>query len=97
MFAARLALRMNLTGPSLTVDSACSSSLSAVHLACRSLIDGECTLAIAGGACIILSVDHYIATSKLGIFSPTGRCKAFDADADGFVQGEGAAFVILKR
>ncbi|MDX0870289.1 AMP-binding protein [Sinorhizobium medicae] len=97
MFAARLALRMNLTGPSLTVDSACSSSLSAVHLACRSLIDGECTLAIAGGACIILSVDHYIATSKLGIFSPTGHCKAFDADADGFVQGEGAAFVILKR
>ncbi|MEK9281146.1 AMP-binding protein [Bradyrhizobium sp. ISRA442] len=97
MFAARLALRMNLKGPSLTIDSACSSSLSAVHLACRNLLEGECELAIAGGACIIMSVDHYIATSKLGIFSPTGKCRAFDAAADGFVQGEGAAFVVLKQ
>jgi amino acid adenylation domain-containing protein len=96
MLAARIAFRMNLRGPGITVDTACSSSLTAVHLACQSLAAGECTMALAGGVCLVLSPDHYVATSKLGIFSPTGLSRAFDRDADGTVQGEGAGFVVLK-
>jgi amino acid adenylation domain-containing protein len=96
LLAARIAYFCDLHGPSMVVDTACSSSLVAVHLACRSLLDGECTIALAGGVCVTNDPDFYVATSQLNIFSPTGHCRAFDDAADGFVHGEGAGFVVLK-
>ncbi len=96
LLAARISYFCDLRGPSLVVDTACSSALVALHLACRSLLDGECTMALAGGVCVTDDPDFYVATSKLSIFSPTGHCRAFDEGADGFVHGEGVGFVVLK-
>jgi len=94
--ANRISHSFNLSGPSIALDTACSSSLSAVHLACRSLYEGECDFALAGGANIILSPETYVSFCKLSMLSPDGRCKAFDADADGFVRSEGAGLIVLK-
>jgi amino acid adenylation domain-containing protein len=96
MLAGRIAHRLDLHGPSVTVDTACSSSMTALHLACQSLATGESSMALVGGVCIALSPDFFVATSRLGIFSPTGRSRSFDRDADGTVQGEGAGFLVLK-
>ncbi|MDT5077238.1 MAG: polyketide synthase 5, partial [Mycobacterium sp.] len=93
----RIAYALGLHGPALTVDTACSSGLMAVHLACRSLHEGESDLAMAGGAAVALDPRKWAAGSAEGMLSPTGRCHAFDADADGFVAGEGCAVVLLKR
>ncbi len=93
----RIAYTLGVRGPAVTVDSACSSGLFAVHVACRSLNDGESDLAIAGGACVMLEPRKFTAGSAQGLLSPTGRCRAFDAEADGFVSGEGCAVVLLKR
>jgi len=79
------------------LDTACSSSLVAVHLACQSLRSGECRLALAGGVNVILSPETTITASKARMLAPDGRCKTFDARADGFVRGEGCGVVILKR
>ncbi|MGH8558369.1 MAG: beta-ketoacyl synthase N-terminal-like domain-containing protein, partial [Methylococcales bacterium] len=95
--ANRLSYCFNFHGPSLVVDTACSSSLVATHLACASLLDGECGLALAGGANVILLPVPFISFCAATMLSPDGRCKAFDARADGFVRGEGAAVVVLKR
>jgi acyl transferase domain-containing protein/NADPH:quinone reductase-like Zn-dependent oxidoreductase/acyl carrier protein len=95
--ANRLSYLLNLQGPSLTIDTACSSSLVAVHLACQSLRNAECPLAIAGGVSLILSPEMSISLSKWGFMAPDGRCKAFDARADGFVRGEGCGVIVLKR
>nr|CBD77732.1 polyketide synthase [Chondromyces crocatus] len=93
----RLSYLLDLRGPSMAVDSACSSSLVAIHLACQSLRSGESTLAIAGGVNAILTPHNTIAMSQLGAMAPDGRCKAFDARANGYVRSEGAGVVILKR
>ena len=88
---------MGLHGPALTVDTACSSGLTAVHLACHSLIDGESDLALAGGAAVSLDPRKFVAGSAEGMLSPTGRCHAFDVAADGLVSSEGCVVVLLKR
>jgi polyketide synthase 5 len=93
----RIAYALGLHGPALTVDTACSSGLTAVHLACHSLIDGESDLAFAGGAAVILDPRKFVAGSAEGMLSPTGRCHAFDVAADGFVSSEGCAVFLLKR
>ncbi|MDJ0795563.1 MAG: type I polyketide synthase [Calothrix sp. MO_167.B12] len=93
----RLSYTLGLKGPSLSVDTACSSSLVAVHLACQSLRNGDANLAIAGGANLILSPYASIAFAKSRMLASDGRCKTFDAAANGFTRGEGCGVVILKR
>ncbi len=93
----RLSYVLGLRGPSLSIDTACSSSLVAVHLAVQSLRNHETNLSLAGGVNLILHPDVSIALSKYHMMAPDGRCKAFDADADGFVRGEGCGMVVLKR
>lgn len=93
----RIAYLLGLRGPAVAVDSACSSSLVTVHLACQSLRLRESDLALAGGVSLILRPETQIAMSKWGMLSPRGRCHSFDAGADGFVRGEGAGVVVLKR
>ncbi|MGA9611705.1 MAG: type I polyketide synthase, partial [Mycobacterium sp.] len=93
----RIAYALGVHGPALTVDSACSSGLAAVHIACRSLHDGESDLALAGGATVMLDPRKFSSRSAQSMLSPTGRCHAFDVAADGFVPSEGCAVVLLKR
>jgi acyl transferase domain-containing protein/acyl carrier protein len=94
--ATRVAYKLGLTGPCLNVQTACSTSLVAVHLACQSLLTGECDLALAGG--VSLSVDNSgYQYDEHGILSPDAHCRAFDAEANGTVPGAGAAVVVLRR
>lgn len=97
MLAARIAYRLDLHGPCLSVDTACSSSLVALQLACESLQRSESDMALAGGVAVLTTPDFYVAASSAGMLSPTGRSRALDAAADGFVPGEAAAAVVLKR
>ncbi|BBZ25169.1 sulfolipid-1 biosynthesis phthioceranic/hydroxyphthioceranic acid synthase [Mycolicibacter hiberniae] len=95
--SARVSRALGLHGPAVTVDTACSSGLMAVHQACRSLQVGESELALAGGVSVMLEPRRSVAGSQQGMLSPTGRCRAFDAAADGFVAGEGCVVLLLKR
>lgn len=95
--AARLSYFLNVKGPAIAVDTACSSSLVAMHLACQALWNGEIEMAVAGGVSLYLSPDTYIDMCAAGMLSPDGRCKTFDNEANGFVPGEGAGAVVLKR
>ena len=96
-FAGRIAFTFGLQGPCLTIDTACSSGLTAVHAACQALRAGECDLAIAGGVNVILIPDIMVMFSRWGMLAPDGRCKTFDSDADGMVRAEGCGVVVLKR
>jgi len=93
----RLSFFLNLNGPSLTMDTACSSSLTAVHLAVQSLRSRESRMAVAGGVNLVLSPVGAISLSKWGFMARDGRCKAFDARADGFIRSEGCGEIVLKR
>ncbi len=95
--AGRISYLLGLRGPAAAIDTACSSSLSAIHLACQSLRLRETDLALAGGVSATLRPETQIAISAWGLLSPEGRCATFDAAADGFVRGEGAGVVVLKR
>ena len=95
--AGRVSYTLGLQGPSMSVDTACSSSLVSVHLACQSLRNRECNMALAGGVNLILSPDNTVALCRARMMSPDGRCKTFDANADGFVRGEGCGVLLLKR
>ncbi|NOK74547.1 MAG: hypothetical protein GFH24_608302n1, partial [Chloroflexi bacterium AL-N5] len=95
--ANRLSYLLNLNGPSMAIDTACSSSLVAVHLACQSLRQGECNTALAGGSNVILGPETSIALAQAHMLSPSGQCKTFDADANGYVRGEGCGVIVLKR
>jgi amino acid adenylation domain-containing protein len=95
--AQRLSYKLGLRGPSLTVQTACSTSLVAVHLAVQSLLNGECDLALAGGVRVATPRPGGYLYQTDGILSPDGHCRAFDAAAQGTVDGEGAALVVLKR
>nr|AQW44893.1 polyketide synthase [Corallococcus coralloides] len=95
--AGRLSYLLDLQGPCMVIDTACSSSLVALHLACQSLRDGECSLALAGGVNLILSPHSSLRVARGDALAPDGRCKTFDARANGFVRGEGCGVVVLKR
>ncbi len=95
--ANRLSYVFDLRGPSMAVDTACSSSLVSVHLACQSLRSGESDVALAGGVNLILTPELTITFSQARMLAPDGHCKTFDANADGYVRGEGCGVVVLKR
>ena len=97
ILANRLSYFLNLNGPSIALDTACSSSLVTVHLACQSLRRRETDLALAGGVNLILSPEMTLALTKAHMMAADGRCKAFDAAANGYVRGEGCGMVVLKR
>jgi len=96
ILSARLAYFFDLKGPCLTIDTACSSSLAALHLAAQSIWHRECRMALAGGVNVMLTPEATIAMSKGHFLNPEGYCRSFDADAKGYVRGEGAGIVILK-
>ncbi|MEV5748923.1 SDR family NAD(P)-dependent oxidoreductase [Actinoallomurus sp. NPDC052308] len=95
--AGRVSYVLGLHGPAVAVDTACSSSLVATHLAVQSLRTGESDFALAGGVNVMLSPEFMLSGTRWGMFSPTGRCHAFDARADGLVRSEGVGIVALKR
>ncbi|MFY0568811.1 SDR family NAD(P)-dependent oxidoreductase [Archangium lansingense] len=95
--AGRLSYTLGLQGPSMAVDTACSSSLTALHLACQSLRSGESSMALAAGVNLILSPEPMMAVCKARMLAADGRCKTFDASANGFARAEGAGVLVLKR
>ena len=96
ILATRISYFLDLKGPGIAINTACSSSLVAIHLACQSLLTGECDLALAGGVRVLSSENAYLALSNMGMLSPEGQCKTFDDGANGFVPGEAVGVLVLK-
>lgn len=96
MIAARVAHTYNLTGPALTIDTGCSSAMVALHLANKSILSGECDMALVGGIQLSLSSAPYVMFSKAGALSHGKLCNAFDQSSDGFIPGEGAGAIVVK-
>jgi hypothetical protein len=92
-----VAFTLGLEGPAVAVDTACSSSLVALHQASQALHSGDCDLALAGGVNVLLSPASIVAASRAQMLAPDGRCKTFDAAADGYARGEGCGILVLKR
>src|SRR5262249_59704098 len=92
--ANRISYCLDLRGPSVAVDTACSSALVAVHIACKSIWEEGCPLALAGGVNALLLPDWYVGFSRLGMLSPDGRCHAFDAAANAFLPGPAPAILL---
>jgi acyl transferase domain-containing protein/NADPH:quinone reductase-like Zn-dependent oxidoreductase len=97
VLANRLSYFLDLRGPSISIDTACSASLVAIHLACQSLRLGESNIAVTGGVSLMIAPELLVSMSKVGFMAPDGRCKTFDEQADGFGRGEGCCVVVLKR
>ncbi|XP_013393592.1 uncharacterized protein LOC106161238 [Lingula anatina] len=97
ILSARVSYVFGLRGPSMTIDTACSSSLVAINAASNALQNGDCDMVVCGGVSCFLNPYANIALSKSGMVSPTGQCKAFTAEADGYARGEGCGIVVLKR
>src|SRR6478609_10699634 len=95
--AGRISYGMGLQGPAVTVDTACSSSLVAVHQACQALRLGECDVALAGGVNVLLTPKSVMSFARAKMLAPDGKCKTFDAAADGYVRGEGCGVIVVKR
>src|SRR5437762_7026880 len=95
--ANRISYCLNLRGPSVAMDTACSSALTAVHAACEYIRTGRGDTALAGGVTVMITPGGFIGFSQASMLSPDGKCKAFDASANGFVRGEGAGMLLLKR
>src|SRR5207253_1755858 len=94
---ARIAYHLNLQGPAVAVDSACSSALVAIHLACQGLWSRETEMALAGGVYVQATSGFHQVANRAGMLSPEGKCFSFDARANGFVPGEAVGVVVLKR
>ncbi|KTC82242.1 hypothetical protein Lche_0506 [Legionella cherrii] len=97
MIANRISYILNLRGPSEAIDTACSSSLVAIHQAVHAILQGDCELAIAGGVNTLITPTSFIAAQQAGMLSDDGRCKTFDKNANGYVRGEGAGAILLKK
>jgi hypothetical protein len=97
MLAPRVAYKLNLSGPAIVVQTACSTSLVSVHMACQSLLAGECDMALAGGVSISVPQRSGYLHEADGILSRDGHCRTFDAEASGTVKGSGVGLVVLKR
>ena len=96
LIANRISHILGLSGPSMTIDTSCSSSLSALHVACLSIRSGDCKVALVGGVNALLHPSMFSVYGGMGILSPNGESRVFDVDANGFVRGEGCGFVVLK-
>ena len=97
VIAGRVAFALGLEGPAMAVDTACSASLVAVHQACQALHSGDCDMALAGGVNVLVSPASIVATSRARMLSADGRCKTFDAAANGYARSEGCGMLVLKR